>query len=62
MEGIGEEKPLESGLQKPQRLVPKRARQNMLTDLHLMFSVCLEYNYVDVLAGQSEKKVSGLTV
>lgn len=56
LEGIGEEKPLKSDLQKPQKLVPKRARQNMLTDLYLLFSVCLEYNYVDVLAGKSEKK------
>lgn len=44
LEGSGEKKPLKYGLQKPQRLVPKKARQNMLTDLHLLFSVCPEYN------------------
>lgn len=27
----------------------------MLTDLHLLFSVCPEYNWVDVLAGWSVK-------
>lgn len=39
----------------PQRLVPKRVRQNMLTDLHLLFPACPEYNWVDVLAGWSVK-------
>lgn len=43
LEGSGEEKPLKNALQKPQRLVPKRARRNMPTDLHLLFSVCPVY-------------------